>query len=160
MRIKQKDWTTGRTVGTFASVWVRSSSLFLPRVKKYDNVRWVYHMGQLRKSGDRNWFIDWRLISLQEKNKLERWGQNGSIREEGMRKKRSGASDYWEDKGPAVWALTAPSTSGVPPNPPSLPSELTIQFHPHERISSTVPSLIYSSIHLSLPPTNGKNNMQ
>lgn len=36
-------------------------------------------------------------------------------------------------------------------SPPSLPSELPIQFHPHEGISSTAPSLIYPSIHLSLP---------
>lgn len=73
--------------------------------------------------------------------------------EEGMRKKRSGASDYWEDKGPAVRAVTAPSTSGAPP---SLPSELPIQFHPHKGISSTAPSLIYPSIHLSLPQQMGK----
>lgn len=146
MRIKQKDWTTGRTVGTLASVWVGSSSLFYSRVRKYDNnVRWVYHMGQLRKSGDLNWFIDWRLISLQEKKKLERWGQNGSIREEGMRKKRSGASDYWEDKGPAVWALTAPSTSGVPPTPPTPPLWAS---HP---IPSARENFLHSSItHLFL----------
>lgn len=40
--------------------------------------------------------------------------------------------------------------------PPSLPSELLIQFHPHEGISSTAPSLIYPSIHLSLPQQMGK----
>lgn len=40
--------------------------------------------------------------------------------------------------------------------PPSLPSELPIQFHPHGGISSTAPSLIYPSIHLSLPQQMGK----
>lgn len=40
--------------------------------------------------------------------------------------------------------------------PPSLPSELPIQFHPHKGISSTAPSLIYPSIRLSLPQQMGK----
>lgn len=44
----------------------------------------------------------------------------------------------------------------VPPPPTSPPSELPIQFHPHEGISSTAPSLIYPSIHLSLPQQMGK----
>lgn len=153
--------TTGRTVGTLVSVWVRSSSLFHPRVRKYDNVRWVYHMGQLRKSGDLNWFIDWRLISLQEKKKT------GTVRAEwfypGGRNEEEKKWSKWLLRRQRPCCLGSDSTLYIrcpPPPPPSLPSELTIQFHPHERISSTAPSLIYSSIHLSLPPTNGKNNTQ
>lgn len=69
---------------------------------------------------------------------------------EGM-ERRGTASDYWEDKDPAVSGLTAPSTSGAPPIPPS---KLTIQFHPDKGISSsptTRPSSIYPSIHLAFP---------
>lgn len=160
MRIKQKDWTTGRTVGTLASVWVGSSSLFYPRVRKYDNnVRWVHHMGQLRKSGDLNWFIDWRLISLQEK---KNWNGEGRMVLSGRKEwGRKEVEQVIIEKTKALLSgLWQHPLHQVSPPPPPLPSELPIQFHPHERISSTAPSLIYSSIHLSLPPTNGKNNTQ
>lgn len=68
-------------------------------------------------------------------------------------KKKGTASDYWEDKDPAVLGLTAPSTSGAP-IPPSIhpqarhpiPSRRGNFLHP-----TTHPSSIYPSIHLSFP---------
>lgn len=102
--------------------------------------------------------IHWLTIDITLEKTLEQWGQNSSFREGGMRKKRSGASDYWEDKGPAVRPLTAASTSGVPPHVPPLWAS-----HP---IPSTRGNFLHSSItHLSLhsslfTPTNGKNNTQ
>lgn len=65
--------------------------------------------------------------------------------------RRGTASDYWEDKDPAVLGLTAPSTSGAPhpslhPSASSPSNSIeTREFPPPH------PSSIYSSIHLSVP---------
>lgn len=57
------------------------------------------------------------------------------------------ASDYWEDKDPAVSGLTAASTSGVPR--PSLRDHHPI---PSTRGNFLLPLFIYPSIHLSFRP--------
>lgn len=93
----------------------------------------------------------------------ENWKSKGrmAVGRKGM-ERRGTASDYWEDKDPAVLGLTAPSTSGAP-HPslhPSLSSPSnsiqTREFPPPHH-----PPIIHLSLHSSLfSPTNGNNNTQ
>lgn len=99
-------------------------------------------------------FVPWRQLTYKTKfqKELEKWRQNGPLvrRGEGMGKKRGTASDYWEDKDPAVLGLTAPSTSGVPH--PSLQAHHPIpSTQGNFLLLTTHPSFIYPSIHLSFP---------
>lgn len=64
--------------------------------------------------------------------------------------RRGTASDYWEDKDPAVLGLTAPSTSGAPH--PSLQARHPIPSRQGNFLLPTTDlSSIYPSIHLSFP---------
>lgn len=75
----------------------------------------------------------------------KKWKAEWSFSEE-ERQRGGAASDYWEDKGAAVWALTAASTSGVPP----------LQDHhpiPSTRGNFLLPLFIYPP-HSSPPPNN------
>lgn len=98
-------------------------------------------------------FIDWRLNSLQEKSGKVRAGR--CVRGKEGRNEEKEVERVIIEKTKALlsrlWQQPLHQVS-----PPSLPSELLIQFHPHEGISSTAPSLIYPSIHLSLPQQMGK----
>lgn len=81
----------------------------------------------------------------------ENWKSKGrmAVRGEGM-ERRGTASDYWEDKDPAVSGLTAPSTSGAPH--PSLRARHPIPSRQGNfLLPTTRPSSIYPSIHLSFP---------
>lgn len=76
--------------------------------------------------------------------------------------RRGTASDYWEDKDPAVLGLTAPSTSGAPhpslhPSASSPSNSIeTREFPPPHRTP-----IIHLFLHSSLcSPTNGNNNTQ
>lgn len=141
-------------------LWANAASRFSEAAFKLSPL-WISHRPFVhnKELGLATWFSDEGFGLLIDdwarcRKNVEKWGQDAAFVERKEWGERSGASDYWEDKGPAVQALTAPSTSGVPPQ--SLPSELLIQFHPHEGISSTAPLLIYPSIHLSLPQQMGK----
>lgn len=83
----------------------------------------------------------------------EDWKSKGRmvllVGREGM-ERRGTASDYWEDKDPAVLGLTAPSTSGAPH--PSLQARHPIPSRQGNfLLPTTHPSSIYPSIHLSFP---------
>lgn len=82
-----------------------------------------------------------------------------AVEREGMRR-RGTASDYWEDKDPAVWGLTAPSTSGaLHPSLHSSPSSPSNSTETREFPPPHHPPIIHLSLHSSLfSPTNGNNN--
>ncbi len=88
-----------------------------------------------------------------DNNCREKWKSEGRMAllvcREGT-ERRGTASDYWEDKDPAVLGLTAPSTSGAPH--PSLRAHHPIPSRQGNfLLPTTHPSSIYASIHLSFP---------
>lgn len=95
---------------------------------------------------------DWTRCRKKKKSGKVRAGR--CVRgKEGMRRKKW---SEWLLRRQRPCCPGSDSTLYIRCPPPSLPSELLIQFHPHEGISSTAPSLIYPSIHLSLPQQMGK----
>lgn len=85
------------------------------------------------------------------KSHTENWKSNRGMAagREGI-ERRGKASDYWEDKDPAVFGLTAPFTSGAPH--PSLQARHPIPSRQGNfLLPTTQPSSIYPSIHLSFP---------
>lgn len=163
MCIEHKDWTTGHTVGTLASVWVNISSLFHPWERKYDNnvtyvssgwgglphgpikeIRWpeMIHWLIIDITSGKNWNSEGRMLLSGRKEALKEWGRK-EVERVIIEKTKALLSRLWQHPLHQV-------------SPPSLPSELPIQFHPHKGISSTASSLIYPSIHLSLPQQMGK----
>lgn len=89
--------------------------------------------------------IYWLTTDLTSGKNLEKWGQNGSF---GLRKVWGGGKwSEWLLRRQRPRCPGSDSTLYIRCPPPKLP----IQFHPHGGISSAAPSLIYPSIHLSLP---------